>query len=327
MLDRRIFFDHVRARPFGGRLNDQQVEGLNFILDGWEKAFPAGDPRWLAYMLATAKWETGHTMRPVREGLNASDAWRQANLRYYPFYGRGYVQLTWRANYERYGIAATPDRALEPALAAHIMFDGMRRGVFTGKKLEDYFDHDTDDPVNARRIINGTDKAQEIAAIHRDFLAAITAAQVVVVSPAPVEIPAPKPEPPPAVTMDELRPPPMPEPPPIAEPLPGPVVPPTSVPATGWSWTRMLLRIKATLGFSAAGGTAALAYGPDELSTVFGQIKAMVKSLADLVGGPANAVTIVLVVVGASALLTNTRIGRKILHGEYLPTKLMAKKE
>lgn len=324
MLDRRIFFDHVRRAPFGGRMDQQQVDGVGFILDQWEKAHPAGDDRWLAYCLATAKWETAHTMRPVREGLNASDAWRQANLRYYPFYGRGYVQLTWRANYERYGIAATPDRALEPALAAHIMFDGMVNGRFTGKKLADYFDHDTDDAVNARRIINGTDKAVEIAAIHGAFLEAITAARPAV-APAPVEIPAPKPEPPPSVTVDELRPPPMPEPP--VETLPGPVVPPASVPATGWSWTRMLLRLKATLGFGGAGGAAVMAYGPDELATTFGQLKAMVRSLADLVGGPANAVTILLVVVGGAAFLTNSRIGRKILHGEYLPTRLLAKKE
>lgn len=336
MLDRRIFFDHVRGAPFAGNLDQKQVDGLNFLLDVWEAERAQNDPRHLAYCLATAFKETNRTMRPVREAYYlvkqlgseaAVEEWRKRNLRYWPDYGRGYVQLTWPANYQRYGIAHDRDRALDPKFAAHIMYDGMERGVFTGKKLSDYFDHDTDDPRQARRIINGMDCADEIAGYHRAFLAAINAADV----PAPaIEIPAPPmPEPPPAVSTEDLRPPPprMEEPPPIAEPLPGPVVPPTSVPATGWSWTRMLLRIKATLGFGAAGGTAALAYGPDELSTVFGQIKAMVRSLAELVGGPANAVTIVLVVVGASAFLTNTRIGRKILHGEYLPTKLRAKKE
>ena len=53
------------------------------------------------------------------------------------------------------------------------MFRGMEQGWFTGKKLGDYFSADTDDPVNARRIINGNDKDTLIAGYHQKFLTAV----------------------------------------------------------------------------------------------------------------------------------------------------------
>ena len=37
MFDRKIFFDAVRSDPFGGSITQDQVEGMNFILDTWEK--------------------------------------------------------------------------------------------------------------------------------------------------------------------------------------------------------------------------------------------------------------------------------------------------
>ena len=55
--------------------------------------------RHTAYVLATAYHETAHTMKPVREAFWLSEGWRRDNLRYYPWYGRGYAQLTWRRNY------------------------------------------------------------------------------------------------------------------------------------------------------------------------------------------------------------------------------------
>ena len=64
-----------------------------------------------------------------------------------------------------------PELAMRPDVAAFVMFDGMINGVFTGKKLADYFNATKTDFVNARRIINGTDRAQEIAAISKAFYA------------------------------------------------------------------------------------------------------------------------------------------------------------
>ena len=133
-----------------------------------------------AYVLATAFWETNRTMKPVREAYWLSEEWRRRNLRYWPYYGRGYVQLTWRDNYKRAGakfgvdLAGNPDKALEPEIAAKTLVVGSKEGWFTGKKLSDYINGKTD-WIGARRIINGTDKAKEIAAIAADYDKALKA--------------------------------------------------------------------------------------------------------------------------------------------------------
>ncbi|MBV9582719.1 MAG: hypothetical protein JO057_29385 [Chloroflexi bacterium] len=74
--------------------------------------------------LGTIAVETAHTFAPVQEAFWLDDAWRYANLRYAPHWGRGYVQLTWEYNYRAYGDAlgidliANPDRAMETEIAA-----------------------------------------------------------------------------------------------------------------------------------------------------------------------------------------------------------------
>src|SRR5262245_13473604 len=122
MIDRDKLFPPVRSRIFGGILRQSQVDGIKAIVGEWERRSPAGDLRWLAYMLATTTWETNHTMQPVREAYWLSEDWRRANLRYWPYYGRGYVELTWKDNYKREGdrlgldLVADPDRAMDPKI-------------------------------------------------------------------------------------------------------------------------------------------------------------------------------------------------------------------
>jgi hypothetical protein len=129
----------------------------------------------LAYILATAYHETAHTMKPVEEAFWLSDTWRKNNLKYYPWHGRGYVQLTWDYNYKRaedkLGIPFTKDPKLVmvPENAAKIIVLGMIEGWFTGKKLSDYITLQKSDFVNARRIINGVDKKDLIAGIAKDY--------------------------------------------------------------------------------------------------------------------------------------------------------------
>lgn len=131
-----------------------------------------------AYVLATAYWETARTMRPVRE--YGGETYLKSKS-YYPYVGMGYVQLTWERNYRdwsrRLGVdfVANPKKLLEPQYAARILVDGMRLGTFTGKKLADYITLSKSDFVEARRIINGTDKAASIAAIARDYDASLKA--------------------------------------------------------------------------------------------------------------------------------------------------------
>lgn len=183
MIDRKKFFAGIRQQPFDGKLSAGQVSGTSAILDEWERR-ELTDLRWLAYMLATTKWETGHTMQPIME--SGSQSYLRSK-KYWPWIGRGYVQLTWLKNYQKMtqllhlavkagapaelnvDLTASPDLALRPDIAAFIMFEGMIGGVFTGKKLEDYFNAGKTDWLNARRIINGTDKAAEIASIAKAF--------------------------------------------------------------------------------------------------------------------------------------------------------------
>ena len=137
----------------------------------------------LAYVLATAYRETARTMKPVKEAFWLSETWRKQNLRYYPWYGRGFVQLTWERNYIKAGkelgldLTTNPDKVMEPYVSARILVKGMIEGWFTGKKLSDYITLNQSDFVGARRIINGTDKAKLIAKFHDNFLDAIKAAK------------------------------------------------------------------------------------------------------------------------------------------------------
>lgn len=177
---RQAFFAAVRAKF--GRLKQAQVDGFNTLLDamdGWSIA-------WQAYGLATAWHETNKTLQPVEEAYWTSDEWRKKHLRYYPWYGRGYVQLTWDYNYHTAdmvlglngALIADPSLALKPDIAAKILRKGMEEGWFTTHKLADYLP----DPLGterqfelARYIINGSDKYDLIAGYALAFQEALTA--------------------------------------------------------------------------------------------------------------------------------------------------------
>jgi putative chitinase len=178
MINRKSFFDKARLTLFGGSLSKLQVEGLTAIIDRWELHESAGDIRKLAYMLATAHHETGKTMQPIDEwgkgkGLPYGQKIRMDRKPYTTpdklYYGRGFVQLTWYDNYDKAGrklgldLLNNPDQAKALWVASDIMYLGMTEGWFTGKKLSDYITPSKCDFVNARRIINGTDKADLIA--------------------------------------------------------------------------------------------------------------------------------------------------------------------
>lgn len=194
MINRKFFFDQVRARLFNGRMNTKQVAGITAILDHWERQFATRDDRWLAYMLATVHHETARTMQPIEEygkgkgkpyGTRVKLA-RDKHGKHIPyantperFYGRGFVQLTWYENYDRAGKKLKQDLLRNPALAmrmdnaVQILFLGMMEGWFTGKKLSDYFNSTSEQWLNARRIINGSDRAALIKGYALDYLAGI----------------------------------------------------------------------------------------------------------------------------------------------------------
>jgi hypothetical protein len=132
----------------------------------------------IAYVLATTRWETAQTFRPVREAFWESEEWRRKHFRYYPYYGRGYVQLTWKNNYEKYSgilgvdLVNNPDLAMECGIALFVLVHGFKTGTFTGRKITDYINRNHTDFVNARRCINGTDHAHDIALLAEKFLRA-----------------------------------------------------------------------------------------------------------------------------------------------------------
>lgn len=191
MIDRKPFFDKIRTTLFGGSLSSPQVFGITAILDEWDRR-ALTDLRFLGYMLATTFHETAETMQPIRE------FGRGKGMKYgTTYYGRGFVQLTWDFNYRKASTAtgvdlmADPDRALELPIATQILFEGMIVGWFTGKRLADYFNATVSDWVNARRIINGTDRAELIADYGHKFYDAL---QTQVAPPAlPPDVPAPNP--------------------------------------------------------------------------------------------------------------------------------------
>lgn len=184
ITDRSAFFHAVRATIFDGRLAQSQVDGMTALLDAWQATHAALDRRWLAYPLATTYLETAHTMQPIEEyGKGHGHPYGIVDpVTGHAYYGRGDVQLTWKDNYERAGVlvgvdlVSNPARALEQPIAARIMFEGMIAGLFSGRKLGDYFSDSKNDPVGARRIINAQDKAIVISDYHRAFLAAIDGA-------------------------------------------------------------------------------------------------------------------------------------------------------
>ena len=121
----------------------------------------------IAYILATVQHETNGTYEPVVESywLKDPDAWNKLHHPdYYPWYGRGLVQITWLPNYIKFGkllglpLAKKPDLALVPETAIQILLLGFRDGLFTGKPLSKYVNSGQTDFISARKCINGTDK-------------------------------------------------------------------------------------------------------------------------------------------------------------------------
>lgn len=156
-------------------IEESRKQGLNFHSQ-------------IAYILATVKRETGDTFQPVREGdwlgHTSTDEYRRKHYRYYPYYGRGYVQITWDYNYKAYSeklgvdLFSEPDKALEPNNALFILIDGFKNGVFTGKKLSDYVNDIESDFFNARKCINGLDHAAQIKEFANEFLAKLDSGEL-----------------------------------------------------------------------------------------------------------------------------------------------------
>jgi predicted chitinase len=141
------------------------------------RARGAADKAVQAAAIATIAIETAYTFQPVRESyylfadeiaalrecryyINpANEQWRARNHRYYPFYGRGLIQLTWNGpdiwNYREYGqaigidLVSYPDRALEAEPCAAVLAEYfVRRDVAGAARAQDW-------PEVRRRVQGG----------------------------------------------------------------------------------------------------------------------------------------------------------------------------
>jgi hypothetical protein len=183
-IHRDYFFDSVRYYLFHGSLSQNQVEGLNVFLDWYDFDNPEipdkyhVDDRTLSYILATTYHETAYTMQPVKE--YGGETYLKSKP-YYPWFGRGYVQLTWEDNYRNQdkklglngALMKDPDLALDPEIAKKVIIYGMLDGDFTSKKLGQFFTDTLTDWYNARTIVNGHDRASDIATYAEKFHNAI----------------------------------------------------------------------------------------------------------------------------------------------------------
>lgn len=172
-MNRKIFFDHIRGNVFKGKLTQSQVDGCNKILDYHSQKWPYMSLVELSYVLATTYWETAAHMQPVIE--KGSLKYLKAR-KYWPYIGTGLIQVTWKKNYDKFGFRV-PEDGLDWDHALDALFRGMIFGLYTGKRLSDYFGHGKEDSFNARKIVNGTDKAQQISEIYKDFKEALLLAE------------------------------------------------------------------------------------------------------------------------------------------------------
>lgn len=176
IYNRKTFFDYARKSVFSGSMRQSQVDGLNLLLsEGERRGTEIND---LAYIIATALHETAYTVQPIEEygrgrgrkyGIKDPETGKT-------YYGRGYVQLTWKYNYEKASrklgvdFVNNPELVMNPKYAIHILFVGMQEGWFTGKTLDSYIDdidegddEDLREYMLARYIVNGKDKREKIA--------------------------------------------------------------------------------------------------------------------------------------------------------------------
>lgn len=140
------------------------------------------DKRQIAYMLASAQHESDD-FNTSREYNGPQQALRLGYGGGENYYGRGYVQVTHDRNYARMDhvlglegrLIANPDLvATDSRLGAQTLVVGMARGLYTGVALHKYIGGEYADYENARRTVNGTDKADLIASYARDWEVRIT---------------------------------------------------------------------------------------------------------------------------------------------------------
>jgi len=129
-------------------------------------------PAQAAYILATAQREStmGTNMSEFKDTAYQSSGGTQ-------YYGRGYVQLTHKENYAKatqylksqgmdVDLVANPELASRKDIAAKLLVHGMKNGMFTGRRLNEYINcNGRVDFSNARDIVNPKEGGENRASI------------------------------------------------------------------------------------------------------------------------------------------------------------------
>lgn len=159
-------------------------ENLNYSVDGLLNTFSrsrisaadasrlgrtktrAADQKAIANLIYGGAWGAKNL-----GNISPNDGWN--------FRGGGQSHTTGRRNFEKVrqatgvDVVNYPDRIIEPKVSATALVQASLQGWYTGKKLSDFLPGNY---VAARQIINGFDKAKEIAAYAVSFEKALKAA-------------------------------------------------------------------------------------------------------------------------------------------------------
>lgn len=159
---------------------DTEIATL-WYLAAYARYYGVTNVQHFAYVLATCWVEANWVSQKEKRADVGTETYnRQENYWYSNYMGRGLVQITWLANYQKFktflgiDIVGNPDKVINTQIAAKIALKGMRDGSFTNKKLSDYSSGAGFNAYNARQIINSFDKAGLIRDWYDFFLSNMT---------------------------------------------------------------------------------------------------------------------------------------------------------
>lgn len=183
LTNEKAFYAVAREKIFGGVITPTRFHRIAALLT--EAAlYDTVSPEHAAYCLATAHWETDafRTMEEYATGdayEGRDDLGNNQPGDGRRFKGRGFPMLTGRKNYAWAStvgagdLVSNPHHAANPEVSARILFQGMMTGAFTGVGLGRFINANKVDFVRARKVVNHLDRAEEIAALARQYLSAI----------------------------------------------------------------------------------------------------------------------------------------------------------
>lgn len=190
---RDAFYAAVSRDLFYGSLPDWQRRPLDLLIDEAHRR----DRRLqeVAYVLASAYHESSRFRYKEEIGHGEGKAYGASCplmgtgskvTKSAVYFGRGWIQNTWLENFAKLSIAASlhfgrpidlvnnPDLlTADDELQAWCLWHGFVTGIWTTRNLADYFGEGRADYIGARAIVNGNDRAEQIAGYARQFEAAL----------------------------------------------------------------------------------------------------------------------------------------------------------